>query len=104
MEVLLFMRMQPTAPAIPAGLAFEVADLILLQSWAEFHDMRMAIELDHCDADGEYEEMVVIYAKESHEVRWLIWRSGEIIVQPLIGRSIHCPSVADAVERLSLQL
>jgi hypothetical protein len=43
-------------PAVPAGLSFEVADLILLQSWAEFHDLRMVVELDHCGADGEYEE------------------------------------------------
>ena len=103
MEVLLFMRRPPTEPAVPAGLAFEVADLILLQSWAEFHDLRMVIELDHCGMDGEYEEMVAIYTKDGHLLRWLLWRTDEIIVQPLIGRTVRCPSVAEAIEILSPQ-
>ena len=98
------MRRPFIEPAIPAGLAFEVADLILLQSWAEFHDLRMAVELDHCGADSEYEEMVAIYGRDSHVLRWLLWRTDEIVVQPLIGRTIHCHSIADAVEMLSPQL
>jgi hypothetical protein len=98
------MRRAFIEPAIPAGLAFEVADLILLQSWAEFHELRMNVELDYCDADGEYEEMVAIYAGGNHVVRWLLWRAGEIIVQPMIGRRIRCPSVAKAIEILSSQL
>ena len=102
--VLLFMRRPFIEPAVPAGLAFEVADLILLQSWAAFHEQRMVIELDHCGADGEYEEMVAIYARGKHLLRWLLWRAGEIVVQPLIGRRIHCPSVAEAIEILSPQL
>jgi hypothetical protein len=64
----------------------------------------MKVELDHCDADGEYEEMVSIYANDSHQLRWLLWRTDEIIVQPLIGRTVHCPSVAEAIEILSPQL
>ena len=98
------MRRTFTEPAVPAGLSFEVADLILLQSWAEFHDLRMVVELDHRGADGEYEEMVAIYAEGSHVLRWLLWRTDEIVVQPLIGRTIHCPSIADALEILSPQL
>jgi hypothetical protein len=98
------MRRTFTEPAVPAGLSFEVADLILLQSWAEFHDLRMVIELDHRGADGEYEEMVAIYEKDNHVLRWLLWRTDEIVVQPLIGRTIHCLSVADALEILSPQL
>ena len=98
------MRRTFTASAVPAGLAFEVADLILLQSWGAFHNLRIEIELDHCDADGEYEEMVAIYARDSHLLRWLLWRADEIIVQPLIGRRIHCHSVAEAIETISPQL
>ena len=90
-------------PAIPAGLAFEVADLILLQSWAEFHELRMVVELDHHDAEGEYEEVVAIYAKDNR-LRWLLWRSGKIVIQPLIGGRVHCPSVAETIEILSPQL
>ena len=101
MEVL-FMRRPFIEPAVPAGLAFEVADLILLQSWAAFHELRMVVELDHGGTDGEYEEMVAIYARDN--LRWLLWRADEIIVQPLIGRRIHCSSVAEATEILSRQL
>ena len=60
------MRRTFTEPAVPAGLSFEVGDLILLRSWAEFHELRMVVELDHRGADGEYEEMVAIYAKDSN--------------------------------------
>ena len=98
------MRRTFTEPAVPAGLSFEVADLILLQGWAEFHDLRMVVELDHRGADGEYEEMVAIYAMDSNALRWLLWRTDEIVIQPLIGRTIRCPSIADALEVLSPQL
>ena len=84
-------------PAVPAGLAFEVTDLILLRSWAAFHDLRVVIELDHCDPDGEYEEMAAIYADRG----WLLWRAAdEIIVQPLMGRRSRSPSVAEAIETI----
>jgi len=98
-----FIRRAFIEPAIPAGLALEIADLILLQSWADFHGLRMVVELDHHDADGEYEEVVAIYAKDSR-LRWLLWRSSGIVIQPLIGGRIHCPSVAEAIEILSPQL
>jgi hypothetical protein len=68
----LFMRRPFIGPAVPAGLAFEVADLILLQSWAAVHELRMVIELDRCVADGGYEEMVAPYARDNRLVRWLL--------------------------------
>jgi hypothetical protein len=98
------MRRTFAEPAVPAGLSFEVADLILLESWAAFHGLRMKVELDHNGPDGEYEEMVAIYTSDSHQLRWLLWRTDEIIVQPLIGRTVQCPSVAEAIEILSPQL
>ena len=72
--------------------------------WAAFHELRMVIELDRCGADGEYEEMVVIYARDNRFVRWLLWRADEIVVQPLIGHRICCYSVAEAIRILSSQL
>jgi hypothetical protein len=101
------MRRPLTEPAVPAGLAFEVPDLVLLQSWAAFHDLRVVIELDKFDVDGEYEEMVAIYAGDRGPLRWLLWRAAtdEIIVQPMIGRRVRSPSVAEAIEiTLSPQL
>jgi hypothetical protein len=91
-------RIQPNAPV---GLAFEIADLMLLQGWADFHDMQMVIELDHCVEGEEYEEVVTFYAKNSQLRRWILWRTAkEIVVQPLIGRSCRFGSVVDALERL----
>jgi hypothetical protein len=88
-------------PTAPKGLAFTIADLMLLQGWAEFHDLRMVIELDHCVEGEEYEEVAAVYAKDSALRRWIIWRNiGEIVVQPLIGRSRRFGAVSDALDGL----
>ena len=84
------------------GVAFEIADLVLLQAWADVRGMRMIVELDHCVDGHEYEEIVAIYAKGTEVRRWNLWRSwDEVIVQPLIGRSMHFFSVAEATDALS---
>jgi hypothetical protein len=71
-------------PNAPTGFAFEIADLMLLQGWAEFHEVQMAF-----------------YAKDNALRRWILWRApSEIVVQPLIGRSCRFSSVADALESL----
>src|SRR5579864_1891649 len=88
-------------PNAPTGLAFEIADLMLLQGWAEFHEVQMVVELDHCVEGDEYEEVVAFYSKDSQLRRWIVWRSaGDIVVQPLIGRSTRFGRVADALETL----
>jgi len=88
-------------PNLPIVFAFEIADLMLLQGWADFHDMQMVVELDHCVEGEEYEEVIAFYARDSHLRRWIIWRaSSEIVVQPLIGRSCRYATVVDALESL----
>jgi hypothetical protein len=95
------MHSPKTGPNTPTGLAFEIADLMLLQGWADFHEIQMVIELDHCVEGEEYEEVVAFYAPDSHLRRWIIWRTAsEIVVQPLIGRSCRFGSVVDALETL----
>jgi hypothetical protein len=85
----------------PTGLAFEIADLVLLQGWADFHEMQMTVEVDHCVEGDEYEEVVAFYMPGNRLRRWILWRSAtDIVVQPLIGRSIHFRGVADAIETL----
>ena len=85
----------------PTGLAFEISDLVLLQGWADFHGMQMTVELDHCVEGDEYEEVVAFYTPDNRLRRWILWRSvTDVVVQPLIGRSIHFGSVADAIETL----
>jgi hypothetical protein len=87
-------------PNAPTGLAFEIADLMMLQGWAEFHDVQMVVELDHCVEGEEYEE-IAFYAQDSQLRRWILWRAADgVIVQPLIGRSCRFATVADALETL----
>jgi hypothetical protein len=95
------MEMVRVNPVPPTGLSFDISDLILLQGWAEFHDVRMVVELDHWVEGEEYEEVVGFYTAGSPLRRWILWRSAsEIVVQPLIGRGSRFESVADALETL----
>jgi hypothetical protein len=95
------MEMLRTTPKSPIGLAFEISDLMLLQSWGKFHGFRMVVELDHWVEGEEYEEVIAFYAKDSTLRRWILWRSAtDFVVQPLIGRSSRFGSVADGLDRL----
>jgi len=95
------MEMPKISPRTPTGFAFEIADLMLLQGWAEFHNVQMVVELDHCVEGEEYEEVVAFYAKNNAIRRWILWRgTSEIVVQPLIGRSCRFETVAEALESL----
>lgn len=88
--------------AAPAGLSFEVSDLVMVQGWSEFHDLRMVVELDYSAEGEEYEEVLAFYPRDSAFRRWMMWRGpATIIVQPMIGRAVQFPSVADALEHLS---
>lgn len=85
----------------PAGFAFELADLVMAQSWSEFHDLRMVVELDYCAEGEEYEEVLAFYPPNSAFRRWMIWRGVRgIVVQPMMGRAVSFQSVAEALERL----
>jgi hypothetical protein len=86
---------------IPTGLSFDVPDLLLLLAWAEFHDLRMAIELDVCADGDEYEELLALYDRDRAFRRWMIWRSCDgIVVQPTKGRSMLFDFMGDALDIL----
>jgi hypothetical protein len=86
----------------PTGIAFEIADLLLLQGWATFHQVRMAVELDQCVDGEEYEEVVALYAEGSSLRRWNLWRTADtVVVQPLIGRACRFDSVTLALDAMS---
>ena len=95
------MELRRTTRKPPIGLAFEIADLVLLQNWVELHDIRMVVELDHWVEGEEYEEVVAFYAKDSSLRHGILWRSAtDIVAQPLIGRTCRFGSVADARDGL----
>lgn len=95
------MHLPNHALSLPTGLSFEVPDLVMLRGWAEFHELRLAIELDVCVEDDEYEELLGLYDGTCAFRRWMIWRSKEgIVVQPTLGRTMLFDSMPDALEFL----
>jgi hypothetical protein len=96
-------RGQPAAryPS-PKGLAFEIADLVLAESWADAHDLRMLICLDHGGAvDEDYEEVIVFHTQLRPLDRFILWRSAQaVFIQPLVGKARRYASVAAALERI----
>lgn len=95
------MQLRNNAITLPTGLSFEVSDLVMLRGWADFHDLRLTIELDVCVESDEYEELLGLYDGTCAFRRWMIWRSQEgIVVQPTLGRTMLFDSVADALEFL----
>ncbi len=92
------------ARGMPKGLAFEIADLTLIRQWADAHDCRMALRLDH-GADGEeYEEVIAIHTGTSSRCQLIMWRNvAAVFVQPLIGRLQRYRSVAQALKNMDLK-
>jgi hypothetical protein len=85
------------------GLAFDIADLQALQSWARQNDVGMDIRLDHGVDDEEYEEVIAFHT-DATGCFLLMWRTpNTIVVQPLPGRQLHCPSVNAALSRLHVR-
>jgi hypothetical protein len=92
----------PCPAVCPKGLAFEIADLVLVKSWADHNNFRMSICLDHGAAvDEEYEEVIAFQTPKSRLYRFIMWHNAEaVFVQPLVGRKKRYESVAKALECL----
>lgn len=95
------MQLPRASVKVPTGLSFDIPDLLMLRGWAEFHDLRMTIELDVIADGDEYEEVLGLYDKACAFRRWMVWRSCDgIIVQPTMGRMMLFDHMADALEIL----
>lgn len=95
------MQLRRVSATIPTGLSFDIPDLLMLQGWADFHNLRMAIDLDVCADGDEYEELLGLYEKDRAFRRWMIWRSCEgIVVQPAMSRPMLFDFMNDALEML----
>jgi hypothetical protein len=96
-EVSVQLRRSPVRT--PTGLSFDIPDLLMLQGWVDYHDLRLTIELD-VRADGdEYEELLGLYEKDRVFRRWMMWRSCDgIVVQRAMGRTMLFDSMVDALE------
>ncbi|HVY16390.1 MAG TPA: hypothetical protein VHB27_14285 [Rhodopila sp.] len=95
------MNLPHMSVATPTGLSFEVPDLLMVGAWAEFHGLKMTIDLDIHTGTEEYEEIVNIIAPGTRHNRWMIWRSAEgIVVQPRMGRPMLFDVMTDALDLL----
>ena len=63
----------------PKGLAFEIADLILMKGWADFRDLRMVVRLDHGVDDEDYEEVVAFHATMDSPSLFIMWRNAKSV-------------------------
>jgi hypothetical protein len=89
-------------PPPPCGLSFGIADLVLLQGWAEAQSLQMRVQLDPAVNEEEYEEVLAFSPAGSTVCQWIMWRNEQaVFVQPLIGRRQHYGSVAEALEALT---
>jgi hypothetical protein len=95
------MQLPRTSVATPTGIAFDIPDLVMLQGWSDYHDLRMTIELDVWAENDEYEELLGLYDRSSAFRRWMIWRSCDgIVVQPTMGRTMLFDCMADVLDVL----
>lgn len=84
---------------VPKGLAFGIAEHLLIKSWAAAHHVRATVRLDHGVDDEEYEEAIALHPGDSRQCRLILWRDAEaVFVQPLIGYLRCYDSVFDALE------
>ena len=92
----------PAAPSRPPkGIAFEIADLLLIGSWVGFHGLGMSIRLDQGAEGEEYEELIAFRA-ENHPLSGMaIWRNAEaVFVHPPIGWRRQYDLIAEGTEDL----
>jgi len=87
------------------GLAFDIADLILIRCWAERHNYRISIRLDHGvfaeEHAEEYEEVIAFLEGPSSLCRLIMWRdAAAVFVQPLAGRARQYKSVKEALDSM----
>jgi hypothetical protein len=84
------------------GLAFSIADLILIRAWAEGSGLDMVVRLDHGTETEEYEEVLAFHTGRSRPCRFIMWRDAEsVYLQPLIGRTRRYGSVAEVIRALT---
>jgi hypothetical protein len=86
---------------LPKGIAFEIDDLGRVQEWANNHNVRMVIGLDH-GIDGEaYEEVITLYAGMNSSCFLMIWRNARaVFAQLLVGRPLKYQSVSHLLESI----
>jgi hypothetical protein len=89
-------------PPLPKGLAFGIAELVLVKGWAEQHDFCLVLRLDYgAPVNEDYEEVIALHTKASPLYRLILWRDATtVFVQPLVGRRKQYDTVLAALESI----
>ena len=81
------------------GIAFEIAELLLIKSWADTRNIRMVVRLDHTTGNEKYEEVIAFYPEASTASPLIMWRTERFVcVLPIIGARRRYRTVAKALE------
>jgi hypothetical protein len=95
------MQAPRTTAKPPTGLSFEIPDLLMLQAWMDFHDLRMEIDLDVVTDGEEYEELLGLYDRNRAVRQWRLWRTRVgMMVQPAMGPPMRFDSMVDVLDLL----
>lgn len=87
--------------AAPVGIAFTLPELMILTAWAEFHEVRVVLELDNCIDGAEYEEVAALYFPDSPLRQWTLWRAPDaVVVEPLNGPAFRADCIAELLQGL----
>ncbi|WP_428487073.1 hypothetical protein [Rhodopila sp.] len=85
----------------PKGVAFSIADLLIAESWANFHDIGIVVRLDHAAKHEDYEEVIEFQADLNSQPRLIMWRDDTtVFVQPLAGARQRHASIIEALREL----
>lgn len=88
-------------PRCRGGIAFTMPELLILTAWAEYHAIRLVIELDHRIDDAEYEEVAALYPSGSQLRHWTLWRAPDAIVaEPMFGEGFREECISDVLQRV----
>jgi hypothetical protein len=81
------------------GIAFEIADLALIKSWADARNIRMVVRLDYATDREEYEEVIMLFLEASSTSLLMMWRTEKFVcVLPVSGARQRYRTVAKALE------
>jgi hypothetical protein len=84
------------------GLAFEIAEHLLISSWAAFHDIPISMHLDHGQGVEEFEEALILTLGTEQSRRVILWRNATaVFIQPLFGKTQQFRSVTQALGSLT---
>ncbi|HEY0185733.1 MAG TPA: hypothetical protein VGC09_23260 [Rhodopila sp.] len=84
------------------GLSFTDPELMLIQSSAEAHGLRMVVRLDHGWDGKNHGEVLAFHLGNSPRCLWSMWcDAGGVFIRPPLGRSRRFGSVAEALEAMT---